>query len=556
MKLKLTQLSSLEKVFLSRPVPENEYASASVLKGEEFAYQIAYRTAKDDGHKQTEEECIGKTEFEVEVDSPLKEHISVYDIGNVPGEMTAYSNADDNYITKDAGLFPDVLNKLRGGCVDALETVNRAVWINIDVTEDTPAGGYPITVIFKNDELGIKESRTFNIEVIDAVLPEQKLIFTQWFHGDCIAEYYGEEVFSETHWTHMENFIKTAAKNGINMLLTPIFTPPLDTAVGGERPTIQLVDICLSNGNYSFGFDKLKRWIDICRNNGIKYFEMAHLFTQWGAKCTPKIIAEVDGVKKRIFGWDVEACSEEYKNFLGQFLPALTEFLKDEGVAENTMFHISDEPMPEHMESYTSAAAIAKPYLKDFKIVDALSSYEFYKSGAVEHPIPSINHIKPFLGIKDLWTYYCCAQGVNVANRFFAMPSYRNRIIGLQLYKYDIKGFLQWGYNFYYAQCSKYLINPYLVTDAGGAYPSGDAFSVYPGADGTAVESLRLKVFLHALQDMRAMELLETVLGKDEIIKMMDADEAVEIKSYPHSAGFILNFRESINKMIKEKLVK
>lgn len=54
-----------------------------------------------------------------------------------------------------------------------------------------------------------------------------KVPHTEWFHSDCLANYYGEEVFSEEYWRIVENFVKTAVKHRYNMLLTPIFTPPL-----------------------------------------------------------------------------------------------------------------------------------------------------------------------------------------------------------------------------------------------------------------------------------------------------------------------------------------
>ena len=50
----------------------------------------------------------------------------------------------------------------------------------------------------------------------------------------------------------------SAAEHGINMLLTPVFTPPLDTAKGGERTTVQLVDVTFADGQWSFGFDRLR----------------------------------------------------------------------------------------------------------------------------------------------------------------------------------------------------------------------------------------------------------------------------------------------------------
>ena len=42
------------------------------------------------------------------------------------------------------------------------------------------------------------------------------------------------------------------------MLLTPVFTPPLDTAIGGERRTVQLVDVHVTENGYTFGFDKFE----------------------------------------------------------------------------------------------------------------------------------------------------------------------------------------------------------------------------------------------------------------------------------------------------------
>ena len=59
------------------------------------------------------------------------------------------------------------------------------------------------------------------------------------------------------------------------MILTPVFTPPLDTAVGGERRTVQLVDVKVEKEGYSFGFEKFERWVSICKKCG--YQSKKHL---------------------------------------------------------------------------------------------------------------------------------------------------------------------------------------------------------------------------------------------------------------------------------------
>ena len=89
-----------------------------------------------------------------------------------------------------------------------------------------------------------------------------------------------------------------------------------DTAAGTERLTVQLVSVKKKEGGYLFDFDKLGRWIDTAKRCGIEYFEISHLFTQWGVASCPKIIADVNGEERCIFGWDTDADSPEYTNFL------------------------------------------------------------------------------------------------------------------------------------------------------------------------------------------------------------------------------------------------
>ncbi len=101
------------------------------------------------------------------------------------------------------------------------------------------------------------------------------------------------------------------------------------------------------------------------------------------------------------------------------------------------------------------------------------------------------------------------------------MPLYRNRCFGYQLYKFDVKRFFHWALNFYNAQLSTGPINPYVVTDSNGGFPAGDAFSVYPAEDGP-IPSMRFIVFNEALQDLRALKLLETYIGRDEVIRLLE----------------------------------
>ena len=131
------------------------------------------------------------------------------------------------------------------------------------------------------------------------------------------------------------------------------------------------------------------------------------------------------------------------------------------------------------------------------------------------------------------------------------MPSRRCRILGFLFYKYDVQGFLQWGLNFWYSQLSDHPIDPFCPSDADGAFPAGDAYVLYPGEDGSALVSLRFKVFRDALQDMRALQLLETYIGRDAVLRLLGAEQWT-MQQYPRNDAEIMDLREIINRAIAD----
>lgn len=545
MKLITKIVSSLEKIF-SHPEPK-EYIPTSaptVLKGETYSFQIAYT-------------CDEAAEpwLKVEIVSDIKNFIEIKRVGLTPADYSAPINSDDNYLLKTPALIPDILYPLGSKMFRCIPEYWQSLWIEINAQTNIEAGIHPIKILFKDKNDNLVDEQTFSIEILNISLPKQELILTQWLHLDCISSYYNLEIMSEEHWKMIEKFLISAYNHGMNMILTPLFTPPLDTEIGAERPTFQLVDVIKTGDKYSFRFDKLKRWIDLCSSIGYEYFEMSHLFTQWGAYATPKIMAMVDNEYKKIFGWEISASDISYKNFLDSFLPVLISFLREQKISDRCYFHISDEPYKNTEESYAYAKNLVSHHLKDFKIIDALSEIVYYEKGLVENPIPANDHIAPFIEAKvpNLWTYYCCSQAKDVSNRFMSMPSARNRIIAIQLFKFDIKGFLHWAYNFYYSQFSKELINPFRVADAGFAFPAGDPFLVYPGED-EPIDSIRLKVFTEALYDLRAMQLLSKLTSKEYVLELIERDLSTPItfKDYPCDADYILQLRQTINNHIQK----
>lgn len=537
--LKVIPFSSLVKVFSDEEPSAEPRSEMSMLKNEKASMQVAVKSDED-------------VEVSVVAESDIADSLNLFVVEEIYSGLSSPSFCDNNLLRKGSGMFPELLRPL-SGAVTLEKDKWKSFWVEVVPNPEIPAGKHSVYVKIIG---GAAEERAELVfDVIDARLPEQNLIYTNWFHADCLSDYYGVEVFSERHWEIVENFLKVAKDYGMNMILTPIFTPPLDTEKGQERKTVQLVGVACNNGVYSFDFSLLDRWIDMCDRIGFEYLEISHLFTQWGAKKCPKIIATVDGETKRIFGWDTKASGAEYVEFLTAFATAFKPYIRQKGLENRIYFHVSDEPSKSMIRSYRKASKIVRELFGEFHIIDALSDFKFYKKGIIKLPIPATDHIEPFIGnVPELWTYYCCVQVKGVSNRFFAMPSHRNRILGSQMYKFGVRGFLHWGYNFYNTQYSKRTVDPFRETDAGGKFSSGDSFVVYPAEDGTPLRSLRLSVFNDGLQDMRALQLSETLVGRERTLEILEegATAPLTFKSYPHSDDWLLYRREAVNAAIAE----
>lgn len=512
-------LNSLDTVFYDSEISADSLEHAQMLRNEAFSFQLAIKaeTAKDEGWKDCVELCA-------EIETVPEISAAVYTIENVPAARIGYSISDDWFLRKTPGLYPDCLVTRENNYFSAPTRFWKTLLININEdSADIPDGSYTIKIrLFDREKSELVAERSVTLEVISAYLPKQDIITTNWMHYDCIAHFSGTRPFSDNFLKAASRYISMAAKNGQNMLLIPAFTPPLDTPVGEERATVQLVGVERKSGKYLFDFSMMKKFLELCLDCGIEYFEHSHLFTQWGAEHAPKIIVRENGEDKKLFGWHTDAASDEYKDFLHAYLTALKDFIKENGYEKRFFFHISDEPTKDNLKSYKSASDFMHRELEGYPSGDALSDYVFYEDGLVQTPITTTHEIGDFLGrAKPLWAYYTGLQSHdNLSNRAIGMPQERGRILGIQLYYFNIDGFLNWGFNAHHNRLSRMMVNPRISSDMDGDFISGTSYLVYP--DGKDVNpSVRLMTFRDMMQDTRALRLLESLTDRNTVCALI-----------------------------------
>ena len=550
--LKTRLTSSLEKAFIDDSIEKFPIIERlSILKGERFSCQLLY---VDEGPQYS---LPARPFMDLALGGELGQYATVRDVRNIPVDRPVNPEKyDGQYLRTTPGIYPDLLTPLRyGGKVVPGRDKLRSLWIEIE-PDATIEGENELTISLSYE--GFKVSHTLKVDIISAALSDEGINFTQWFYCDCLADYYNVPAWSEKHWEIVENFARAYVKRGRNMIYTSLLTPALNVLPPFERTPCQLVDVTLDDGVYYFGFDKVDRWVDMCTRLGIEHLEISHFFDQKMAEHSAKVYATVDGEYRPLFTWDTLAEDPEYLRFLREMVSAFIEHMKKRGDDHRCHFHISDEPHISYLDHYKKLKDSLADILHGYTVMDALSDFEFYKTDAVPTPVPTTESVMEFVnaGVPNLWTYYACGQLVGYSNCYVAMPSWRTRSLGMQLYKYNISGFLHWGYNYYNNRASGDAINPYL--DLGGEdwVPAGDTFAVYPGPDGNPLDSIRSITMDEVMEDIRAMRKAESLTSHATVVKAMEDALGSEITfdRCAESAEEILRVREAVNGIIKSNI--
>lgn len=566
-----TWVVSSQKRIFRETMPEADMAEVCGLRNEPISFQLAYRTNAEPNDKGFSPDIP----ISVQVTSATLP-LQAYRIGNV---CLAAAGCEDAPVGAE-GMCPDRL-LLRQACPEVLRLEGETHIPYIEKDEMQPlmpncleTKGLWITV--NEDgvplEAGVHEVRlkvislwsgevlrehTVQVELLDALLPENDLIYTNWMHYDCLAQSSGLPVWSDEYFALLGRYLRNAAKHGMTAVLTPAFTPALDTPVGHCRQNVQLVGVKRDEKGYHFDFSLLERFVRTAMENGIQYFEHCHLYSQWGLKSAINIFGEENGRQKQLFGWDTPAQSPEYVEFLQAYLPAFLAFAKKVGIRDKLLMHISDEPSKLHAENYAKARAVVKPLLEGLDISDALSHYELYETGLVELPIVNIPKAPDFDGKCGKWMlYYTGGEGQpTVSRRLLNSAPWRTRILGVQLFRYDVMGFLHWGYNYYFGNMSHVLFDP--VTEPDGYRNSpGAPYLVYPGKGGEPIPSMREKQMGMAISDYRALRLLESRIGREKTLALCERvlDGPMDWLTLPESGERMLALRTAINEAIRETI--
>jgi hypothetical protein len=464
---------------------------------------------------------------------------------NLPVDVPA---ADIDGLNEIPGFVPDPL--LDEDVILLPPNETHAFWVTVQPPETTPPGQYELEVSVAPESGGGASggsvaaliSHRVPVTVYDVVLaPREGFQITHWFYIDALMDYYGTNGFDRTFWSILPNYMRNLVEHGLDTIYVPVFTPPLD---GVKRPSQLLRVSRIGADTYRFDWRDVRRYIALAKEAGITHFEWCHLFTQWGAKNAIRVYEGQGQDEQLLWPANTSATAPINRTFLSQFLPALYHQLLEQDLLDHSFFHVSDEPHgDEDLAQYRKVRNLLDKLAPWMSVMDALSDIEYARQGLVDMPIPSIRTALDFVeeGIPS-WCYYCCGPRGEYLNRLLDTPLSKIAMHGLLFYRWPFKGFLHWGYNYWYRSQTRELIDPYIVQDGhrweeGWAY--GDPFMVYPGPDGP-VDSLRWEVFGESLQDYRLLQTLGIARDDERLAPLRSFTD------FPKSADWRQELRRSL----------
>ncbi len=292
--------------------------------------------------------------------------------------------------------------------------------------------------------------------------------YTNWFSPSIVAERHGLELWSDPFWSMLGKYADLMLRGRQNTFW--IRWGDFMSLDAESRPSLDR--------------ERLERYVSLFLARGFTHIEGGHLAGRHkGDWSSPRL-------DLMLTGSDVtsEAGRAELATMLHEINAALAELRLPERVVY--LQHLSDEPTATNAESYKELAAQVRKQMPGVAIFDATMCTELVD--AVDHWCPQVQVYEQHRNFFEkrqqagdqVWVYTCLIPGGRHLNRLLDQERVRQVYLGWSLVKYDLYGFLHWGFNHYRSGQDPFETS--VVPHGAGPpnfLPAGDTHVVYPGID-------------------------------------------------------------------------
>ena len=367
-----------------------------------------------------------------------------------------------------------------------------------------------------------RKTLKWEIAVYNVAIPpldRQHFGFTNWFTLGGIAQRHNLEKWSEPFWEMLGRYADLMARGRQNTFM------------------ISWRDFAaFKDGKLEFNRERLARYIKLFRERGFTRLEGGHFAGRHeGVWESPRLDFTLTGSDVTMPQGRAELTQllAEVRNVLAELhLPPECEYLQ----------HLSDEPIDENAAAYKTLAEIVRRELPGVKTFDATMSQSVV--GAVDVWCPQVQEYQRRRDFFEqrraagdrIWVYTCLSPGGPWLNRLLDQERLRPVYLGWSLAKYDLAGFLHWGFNHYRSGVDPYEKSCVEFPKAPKFLPAGDSHVVYPGKNGP-LSSVRFEAHRIGMEDAELLLMLREYLREDmdelvnRVLRGYD-DYEKDVKSY------------------------
>jgi hypothetical protein len=488
----LVAVDPLMKVFPEVALFPDLKANADVARGEHATFQFAFRSMLPVEH-------LTASAVQLHSKYLLINHQNV-NIGYVDYVRTGKTipTPPPDKLISTTGFFPDPI--IDTSFINVRADYTQPIWVSINVPKNTPAGEY-------NGQLnvrGIINHKTmelhvpFSIHVYPVTIDSSSLWVTNWFNldeqklklmnkGTFVVPY------SDKYW----KLLKVTASKMAEYNQNVVMISPLSKA-----------KYTLKDGQYTIDFSHFDKYVEIFQQAGaLKRIEGGHLGGRMG-DWNSNFGVSVPIVSPDTTIFEMHPISDQIaQNFYKQFIPALTAHLKEKRWDKIYMQHIGDEPTDQNYQSYNEIGSFFKKLAPGIPIIDAIQTKKL--DNIVDIWVPILDVLDKNYDYfadrqkkgEEVWTYTCTVPQGNYANRFIELPLIKTRILHWINFRYNITGYLHWGFNYWYDNPFDETINPDTE------WPAGDSYIVYPGYE-KLYSSIRFETMRDGIMDYELLKML------------------------------------------------
>lgn len=403
-----------------------------------------------------------------------------------------FSGQTNPYVIRKAPFrIYEALDPVQTGYIPGRTT--QALRMELPIGKDFPTGKH-LFIIHISSKGQVKKLE-FTVNVYPVEIPpvnQAHLNYVNWLNLGNLCKDHGVEMWSEPFWGMLRKYAQMMASGRQNtfwFIWSDFFRYNPDGTVA------------------EFYGSRLERYISTFLSEGLTTIQGAPFATRRNWESDAFLVAVPTADKK-----EIPAVSTEGQRIIRSMAEPIIALMKAKEWDSRWVQGIFDEPTDEYVDRYKETVKFLKSMKPDLNVLEATMTVSL--AGVVDLWCPQVQEYQKNVSFfrerqaagDQVWVYTCLIPGGPWINRLVDQERLRQVYVGWACAKYDLQGFLHWGFNMHSGK-------PYdeLVRMHGGPnnyLPAGDSHIVYPGKKGP-ISSQRFEAHRIGMEDYELLYLLK-----------------------------------------------